>query len=133
MTDNNNTSNDTAMAPAGASPDHTGSPVLPAQAESIAESYIAARVVRSRRALTIAKVALLRDPRNTDKREALRRVEAETNELQAQLLGQVRKASQARAHAKGATVTAAAATPAAPFFSDDEIVALRTGATEPTK
>lgn len=78
-------------APAGFS-----SGALVAQAESLFETYLAARLVRARRNLTFAKVALLRDPRNRAKLEDLRRAETEAERLQAQLVEQARKAAQAR-------------------------------------
>jgi hypothetical protein len=77
----------------------TSGPLM-AQAESLFESYLAARLLRSRRNLTVAKVTLLRDPRSRAKRDALLRVEAETQTLQTQLLEQTRRAARAREHAK---------------------------------
>ena len=64
---------------------------LVTQAESLFENYLAARLVRSRRALTAAKVAVLRDPRDRTKLEALRIAEAESVTLQSQLLEQSRR------------------------------------------
>jgi hypothetical protein len=78
----------------------TTSGPLVAQAESLFESYLAARLVRSRRNLTVAKVALLRDPRSSEKRDALLRTEAETQTLQTQLLEQARRTAPARERAK---------------------------------
>jgi hypothetical protein len=75
------------------------SETLVTQAESLFENYIAARLVRTRRALTAAKVALLRDPRNRAKLDALRTAEAETERLQAQLLEQSRRTVAARERA----------------------------------
>jgi hypothetical protein len=72
------------------------SDTLVTQAESLFENYLAARLVRARRALTTAKVAMLRDPRNRTKVEALRTAEVETEKLQAQLLEQTRKVAAAR-------------------------------------
>src|SRR5207249_7842171 len=63
----------------------TAGPLM-AQAESLFESYLAARLVRSRRNVTSAKVTLLRDPRSREKREALLHAEAEAERLQGQLL-----------------------------------------------
>jgi hypothetical protein len=64
------------------------------------ESYLAARLLRARRNLTAAKVALLRDPRNITKREALIKTDAETQKLEAQLLEQTRRAAAARENAR---------------------------------
>lgn len=75
---------------------------LMAQAESLFESYLAARLVRARRNLTSTKVALLRDPRSREKRDQLLRAEAETEKLQAQLLDQVRRATLAREQVRNA-------------------------------
>ncbi|MBI3897070.1 MAG: hypothetical protein HY308_02105 [Gammaproteobacteria bacterium] len=75
----------------------SSSPTLIAQAESVFESYLAARLVRARRELTSAKVALLRDSHDRGKREALRRAEMEVEQLQSQLVAQSRKTAQARA------------------------------------
>lgn len=72
------------------------SPNLVSQAESLFESYLAARLVRARRALTDAKVTMLRDPRNRTKLQALRTAEVETEKLQAQLLDQSRRVAAAR-------------------------------------
>lgn len=72
---------------------------LVAQAETLFESYLAARLVRARRNLTATKVALLRDPRNRDKRDALMRAESEAQRLETQLLEQVRRTAQARERA----------------------------------
>ncbi|HLF23512.1 MAG TPA: hypothetical protein VI565_06265, partial [Burkholderiales bacterium] len=72
------------------------SSTLVSQAESLFESYLAARLVRARRALTVAKVTMLRDPRNRSKLEALRAAETETQKLQAQLLEQSRRVAAAR-------------------------------------
>lgn len=78
---------------------------LVAQAESVFESYLAARVVRARRDLTAAKISLLRDPKNRTKLDAVRRAEIEIEQLQSQLVEQTRKATQARARASQATAT----------------------------
>lgn len=75
------------------------SSALVAQAESLFESYLAARLVRARRTLTVAKVALLRDPRDRAKLEALRAAELETQKLHSQLLEQIRRAAQMRERA----------------------------------
>jgi hypothetical protein len=72
------------------------SSTLVTQAESLFESYLAARLVRARRTLTTAKVALLRDPRNQAKRDALRAAELETHRLHSQLLDQKRKSAETR-------------------------------------
>lgn len=72
------------------------SSTLVSQAESLFESYLAARLVRARRTLTDAKVAMLREPRNRSKIEALRVAEAETEKLQAQLVDQSRRVAAAR-------------------------------------
>ena len=72
------------------------SSTLVSQAESLFESYLAARLVRARRTLTDAKVAMLRDPRNRSKVEALRAAEVEAEKLQAQLLDQSRRVAAAR-------------------------------------
>ena len=69
---------------------------LVAQAESLFETYLAARLVRARRNLSVAKVALLRDPRSRAKLEDFRRAESEAERLQAQLVEQARKSVQAR-------------------------------------
>ncbi len=69
---------------------------LVTQAESLFENYLAARLVRARRTLTDAKVAMLRDPRDRSKMEALRAAEAETEKLQAQLVAQSRRVAAAR-------------------------------------
>lgn len=74
----------------------SASATLVAQAESVFESYLAARVLRARRDLTAAKVALLRDPKSREKLEAIQRAQIEIEQLQAQLVEQTRKASQAR-------------------------------------
>lgn len=92
----------------------TGTPSsgpLMAQAESLFESYLAARLVRARRNLTEAKVALLRDPRNRDKRAALFRVAAEAQRLETQLLEQARRAAHARESAPGNQFPRPAASP----------------------
>lgn len=73
---------------------------LVAQAESLFESYLAARLLRARRNLSAAKVAFLRDPRNAAKREALLKAAAETQKLDAQLLDQARRAAAAREDAR---------------------------------
>jgi hypothetical protein len=70
-----------------------------AQAETVFESYLAARVVRARRDVTAAKIALLRDPRNRTRLKALHHAQAEAEQLQAQLSEQTHKAVQARAPA----------------------------------
>jgi hypothetical protein len=77
------------------------SDTLVTQAESLFENYLAARLVRARRALTNAKVTMLRDPRNRAKLEALRAAEVETEKLQAQLLEQTRKVAAARERTAG--------------------------------
>lgn len=79
-----------------AAPVNFSSSALVAQAETLFETYLAARLVRARRHLTFAKVALLRDPRNRAKLEELRRAETEAEQLQAQLIEQARKTAQAR-------------------------------------
>ncbi len=89
-------------APAG-----TPSATLVARAESLFETYLAARLVRARRQLTAAKVALLRDPRNRAKLDDLRRVEQEAERLQAQLVEQARRAAQAREQQRAADTRAA--------------------------
>lgn len=80
----------------------TTGPLL-AQAESLFESYLAARLVRARRNLTEAKIALLRDPRSKDKRDALLRAESEAQRLELQLLEQARRAAKARDRASEST------------------------------
>jgi len=89
-----------STSPCVSVPRQSTSGPLAAQAESLFESYIAARLVRSRRNLTVAKITLLRDPRSREKRDALLRAEAETQTLQTQLLEQARRAAQAREHAR---------------------------------
>lgn len=80
---------------APATTDSAPGPLL-TRAESLFESYLAARLVRARRTLTTAKVALLRDPRNRAKLEALRTAERETHRLHEQLLEQRRKVARAQ-------------------------------------
>lgn len=77
------------------------SETLVTQAETLFENYIAARLVRARRTLTAAKVAMLRDPRNRGKLEALRVAEVETEKLQTQLLEQTRRVAAARGRVPG--------------------------------
>lgn len=96
---------------------------LAAQAESLFESYLAARVLRARRNLSAAKVALLRDPRNAAKREALLKAAAETQRLDAQLLDQARRAAAAREAARNQR-SAAVSAPSSP------VVAISAQATE---
>lgn len=84
---------------------------LLAQAELLFESYLAARLVRARRNLTAAKVALLRDPRSRERRDALLRAESETQRLHTQLLDQARRAAALRERTEN-TSPAAAADPA---------------------
>lgn len=78
---------------------------LVAQAESLFETYLAARLVRARRQLTQAKVALLRDPRNRARLEELRRTEQETRRLQAQLVEQARKVAEAKEQVRAGAAT----------------------------
>lgn len=86
-----------------AGPDRTNAPApafsnggLVAQAESLFETYLAARLVRARRNVTNAKVTLLRDPRSRPKLDLLRRAEDEAEKLQAQLLEQARRLAYVR-------------------------------------
>lgn len=92
------------------------SSALVAQAESLFESYLAARLVRARRALTVAKVALLRDPRDHAKLEALRTAELETQKLHSQLLEQIRRAAQIRERAASEGETSVASAQATEDF-----------------
>lgn len=86
-----------AAREAATSLDYSPAPgALVAQAELLFETYLAARLVRARRQVKAAKVALLRDPRARIKLDELRRAEQETERLQAQLLEQARKAAQTR-------------------------------------
>ncbi|HEX7043760.1 MAG TPA: hypothetical protein VF203_04005 [Burkholderiales bacterium] len=86
---------------------------LLAQAEALFETYLAARLVRARRQVTAAKVALLREPRSRTRLEELRRAEQEVERLQAQLVEQVRRTAQARAgEPRDAANTAPAEPPA---------------------
>jgi hypothetical protein len=80
----------------------SGSPHLLAKAESLFESYLAARVVHARRRARDTRVAFLRDPRNREKGEALRHAEREATLLEMQLLEQTRKAQHARNAAQSA-------------------------------
>lgn len=92
----------------------TGTPSsgpLMARAEALFQSYLAARLVRARRNLTDAKVALLRDPSNGEKRAALFRVAAETQRLETQLLDQVRRAASARESAPSNQLSGTASSP----------------------
>ncbi|BAU48822.1 hypothetical protein SVA_2272 [Sulfurifustis variabilis] len=93
----------------------SGSPHLLAKAESLFESYLAARVVHARRRAREAKVAFLREPRNREKGEALRHADREAALLEMQLVEQTRKAQQARDAARNLSPTPAA--PSAPTAS----------------
>jgi len=86
---------------------------LLAQAEALFETYLAARLVRARRQVTAAKVALLREPRSRTRLEELRRAEQEVERLQAQLVEQVRRTAQARAAERQDATTAAPVEPPA--------------------
>ncbi|HEY8554775.1 MAG TPA: hypothetical protein VIL43_09585 [Burkholderiales bacterium] len=102
------------LCPQTAEPTSTpGSGTLLAQAEALFETYLAARLVRARRQVTAAKVALLREPRNRTRLEELRRAEQEVERLQAQLVEQVRRTAQARAAERQDTATAAPTEPPA--------------------
>lgn len=84
------------LCPSAAPDAERGSPGLLAKAESLFESYLAARVVHARRRAREAKVAFLRDPRNRKKGDALRHAEREVALLEVQLVEQTRKAQHAR-------------------------------------
>jgi hypothetical protein len=102
------TSNDTPTPDTELEPVASPSSTLVAQAEAVFESYLAARVVNARRELTSAKVALLRDPRNRARLEAIRHAETDVEKLQAQLVEQKRNAARARAridHTSGPPAT----------------------------
>jgi hypothetical protein len=117
MNANNNTNNAASTCPrcrTNHEPSAACAPgTLVAQAESLFESYLAARLLRARRNLTAAKVALLRDPRNITKREALIKTDSETQKLEAQLLEQTRRAAAARENARNQRPEAAS-TPSSP-------------------
>ena len=68
---------------------------LVAKAEALFMSYLAARIVRARRAAKAAKVELLRDPRNRGKADAVQTAEQEAQRLQAQLVVHTRQAKHA--------------------------------------
>lgn len=68
---------------------------LVAKAEALFGSYLAARIVRARRALKAAKIEMLRDPRNREKANAAQIAEEETQRLQAQLVAHTRNREQA--------------------------------------
>jgi hypothetical protein len=101
------TNNDTPTPDSEREPASSPSTTLVAQAEAVFESYLAARVVNARRELTSAKVALLRDPRNRARLEAIRRAETDVEKLQAQLIEQKRNAARARARMDHTSTTPA--------------------------
>lgn len=111
MNANNNTNSSAAACPRCRThhePSDACSPgTLVTQAESLFESYLAARLLRARRNLSAAKVTLLRDPCNDAKREALLKAEAEARKLDVQLLEQARRVSAAREDARNQRVAAA--------------------------
>lgn len=104
MNTNDNTNNPAALCPRCRTEHEPAAACAPgslvAQAESLFESYLAARLLRARRNLSAAKVALLRDPRSAAKRDVLLKAQAATQKLEAQLLDQARRAAAAREDAR---------------------------------
>lgn len=98
-------------------PEHADSRASSHMAESLYETYLAARLTRARRRLRRAKAALLRDPRNLEKLATLRRAEDEMEKLQAQRFEQAREAA------------APAREPSSPRPAEETIPDLSTGAT----
>lgn len=74
---------------------------LVAKAEALFGSYLAARIVRARRALKAAKIEMLRDPRNREKANTAQIAEEETQRLQAQLVAHTRSREQASQSSDG--------------------------------
>jgi len=78
-----------------AAPEPVSSEKLIAQAEALFSSYLAARIVRARRAVKAAKLELLEDPRDREKAAAVRAAEDEAQRLQGQLVVHTRARQQA--------------------------------------
>lgn len=106
----------------GASPLSPSSGPSVAQAESLFETYLEARLLRARRSLKRAKAALLREPRNRATLDQARYAEIEAERLRVQLAEQARRIAQGRDGTNGNLDPAAR--------SDDPMALLSAHATE---
>ena len=85
---------------------------LMAQAEALVETHLRGRLQRARRELKLAKVDLLRDPSNSERKIFLREIEKQVRDLETQVEVQVARVAEACAVAPPSQP--AAVTPAAP-------------------
>jgi predicted phage tail protein len=68
---------------------------LMAQAEALVETHLRARLQRARHELKLAKVDLLRDPANAERKTGLREIEKQVRELEVQVEVQVARVAEA--------------------------------------
>lgn len=97
----------TASSATQAAPTNTNE--LVAQADALYASYLAARIVRARRAIKTAKIELLRDPRNRHKAQALKVAEENGAILKNKLLAHTRAHTLATSTQDTSTIEAAQA------------------------